>query len=726
VNIPQGKIPSGGLVNGLAIDPRDSNVVYAAASFGGIWKTTDAGKTWKSLTNGQVPMVYGDIVMDPKNPDTLYALLGEFWPSLVREYGYLANGIMRTRDAGKTWTLIGADVFNGATVSALDFDAEGNIYAASGLKVPFPAPPDRADFGVFKSSDGGDTWKRLLACGDRCKLDGVDDIAGGFMDLHVGGGGAIYVVLCHFLCEGTDLLRSKNGGKTWDALDFRNVLRAWEKASKAKVTRSDYTGEVGVSGLKLAVARDDPDLLLAGAGLNVKFDKGPSWATAWSFAMRSKDGGDTWEWLPGAADYCTANGSNNQCTYDNIVEIDPTNSKIMYLGGSFAREDATNYWHQVIQRSTDGGKTWTDMNPAEHPQSWMHPDSHGMAIDPNDHNTVWVGGDGGIYRTRDAGKDPPVWQHMSNGIDTLLFIGIGLHPTNPDVMIGGLQDNGAALTTDRGKTWPGSNQGDNGYTAFDPFDPEIVYTTWLASDFARNENGGQGRYGEDWFQYSDGLDPNDNWLAYAPFVVDPKNEGVLYFASNRVYKTTDRGENWSTVSDALSRKGSVRTLALAPSDSKVLYAGTTEGNVWVTTDSAKKWRRISGKDFPPRIVNRIAVDPKNPQVAVAVFGSFNVVTPRKRGHVFRTTDGGKTWKDISYNLPDAPVGAVVVDTRPKYAGIYIGGSLGMWVLRDGSQQWLPYGTGMPYSLVSDIQLNTKTGIMAVSTYGRSIWVMEMP
>jgi photosystem II stability/assembly factor-like uncharacterized protein len=130
-------------------------------------------------------------------------------------------------------------------------------------------------------------------------------------------------------------------------------------------------------------------------------------------------------------------------------------------------------------------------------------------------------------------------------------------------------------------------------------------------------------------------------------------------------------------------------------------------------------------------VNRIAIDPDNPLVAVAVFGGFNTQTPYAKGHVFRTTDGGKTWQDISYNLPDAPIGAVVIDARPKYAGIYVGGALGMWVLTgdpagNGAKRWLPYGTGMPYSLVSDIQLNPKTGIMAVATYGRSIWVMEMP
>ncbi|HEY3290821.1 MAG TPA: hypothetical protein VGK87_11890, partial [Anaerolineae bacterium] len=317
-------------------------------------------------------------------------------------------------------------------------------------------------------------------------------------------------------------------------------------------------------------------------------------------------------------------------------------------------------------------------------------------------------------------------------INTLLFIGVGLHPTNAKYMLGGLQDNAIALTTDGGSSWPGASQGDMGYAAVDPFSTDTVYSTWPRGGFARNDDAGKGGANDGWFEFTKGLASDDRFLFYSPFVVDPKNEGVLYIASQRVYKTTDRGESWDPVSDALSGdKGSIRSMAISSSDPQVLYAGTTEGRIWISANGGQRWQRTTPKILPTRQVNHIAVDPANPLVAVAVFGGFDAQTPYAKGHVFRTVDGGKNWQDISFNLPDAPIGTVVIDARSKYAGIYIGGSLGVWVLSgdpttDSARQWVPYGTGMPYTLVSDLQLNTKTGIMAAATYGRSIWVMEMP
>ncbi len=731
VNLPQGRIPSAGKINGFAIDPRNTNVVYVAASFGGIWKTTDGGDNWQSLTDRQVPMVYGGIEIDPKNPDVLYALLGEFAPSMLREYGYLANGIMRSTDAGRTWKLIGSDTFKGAVSTALVFDSKGNIYAASGIEMSMKAPPGRPDFGVFMSSDQGDSWTRLLECGKACTYQS-GEISGGYASLAISSDNTLYAVRCSYACVGTTILRSHDGGQNWDELDYSSVLKAWEKAKKVKLLSSRYTDEPAVTGLAIAVAASDPRVLLVGGGLYYDDGTGGDASSPASFAMRSVDGGDSWERLSGAADYCTGSGHNMQCSYDNIVAIDPTDAQIMYLGGSFSIDKSKKGWSGVIQRSDDGGKTWLDTNPVASKSSWMHPDSHGFRIDPKNHNVVWVGTDGGIYRTADASKAPPVWQHISDGINTLLFIGIALHPTDKNYMIGGLQDNAIALTTDGGKTWPGASQGDMGYTAVDPFSPDIVYSTWPEGGFARNEQGGTGGANDGWEEHTDGLADDKGFLFYAPFVVDAQNEGVLYIASQRVYKTTDRGDSWESISQPLSgEKGSIRSLAISPSDSEVLYAGTTEGRIWISTDGGAHWQRTAPKILPTRQVNRIVVDPSDPQVAVAVFGGFDAQTPYAKGHVFRTTDGGKTWQNISKNLPDAPIGAIAIDARAKYAGIYIGGSLGVWVLagnpaQDSDAQWAPYGTNMPYTLVSDIELNTKTGIMAVATYGRSVWTMEMP
>ncbi len=224
------------------------------------------------------------------------------------------------------------------------------------------------------------------------------------------------------------------------------------------------------------------------------------------------------------------------------------------------------------------------------------------------------------------------------------------------------------------------------------------------------------------------MNQDDNWTFYPPFAADPNNDGVLYIASNRVYRTDNRGNDWTPVSDALPKTayGAIQTLTVAPSDSNTIYVGTTEGGMFASTDGSKTWSEITGSNLPPRNVNRIAVDPGNAQLVYAAVGGFNVQTPDKPGHVFASQDGGATWNDITYNLPDAPLSSVVVDTRDKYAGVYVGGALGVWVLQNGTQQWLPYGNGMPFTLVTSLKLNPTTGVMAAATYGHSVWVLDMP
>jgi photosystem II stability/assembly factor-like uncharacterized protein len=737
VYLPQGQVPGSGRINGLALDPRNPDVVYAAATAGGIWKSEDGGLAWRSLSDRQVPVFYGGLVMDPDDPDTLYGLLGAFDGIEAATYGYLANGIMRTRDGGATWELIGAEEFNGAAVTALVFDAAGTMYASSGQRGVYVAPPDQPDFGLFRSTDGGDTWERLLSCDDAADCipnpaSGVTARLGGFMDLALSTEGTLYASLCNVECFGTYLLRSADGGETWEALDLSQALQQWQDENEVEVQYLDDAQTIPyLEGLEIAISPTDPSVLLAGGGIYwTGFDRdGYPIEGTWSWAIRSTDGGDTWEWLWDAGDYCSGEGSSPQCTYDNIVEIDPTDANVMYLGGSLSTEEGSFNWVKVIRRSADGGDTWTDMTPAVE-GSFMHPDAHVLAFDPHDPNVIWVGTDGGIYRTRDASADFPQWENLSRGLTTLLFVDIGLHPTDPHYILGGLQDNGNAYTDDGGATWYGASQGDAGYSAVDPFDPVIVYSHYPSYYFSRNQNGGAGGWRE-WFGpggegYIDGLDGTDNWLFYPPFVLDPNSEGVVYFASNRVYRSDDRGDSWFLLSDYLTFDGSIQTVAVSPSDPEVLYVGTTDGLVWMTTDGGAGWEDVTGLDFPPRNVRRIAVDPTDSQIAYAVFGGFDLQTPDTPGHVFRTTDGGASWEDISFNLLDAPLSAVVVDVRPAYAGVYVGGALGVWVLAEGSDEWLPYGTGMPYTLVSDLELNPDTGIMAAATFGRSIWVMAMP
>jgi photosystem II stability/assembly factor-like uncharacterized protein len=596
-------------------------VIYAAASIGGIWKSEDGGQSWRSLVDQQVPLIYGGLVMHPDNPDSLYALLGEFDGSVAANYGFLANGIMHSEDAGETWTLLGADVFDGASVTALVFDEDGAMYASSGQSQVWFGPPGMPEFGIFRSEDGGQSWDRLLSCTDvgPCLPEGAGEntsYAGGFFDLDIASDGTLFTSHCVLHCWSTSILRSRDGGDSWEQLDIRDALQTWQEQNEVYLYYLDDAGQYPVlDGFEIAVAPSDPNIVIAGGGME--------WYTAdnesgyWSWAIRSTDGGDTWEWMPDAGDYCTAGGGSPQCSYDNIVEIDPNDPDIMYLGGSFSREQETYNWVAVMRRSTDGGNTWTDLTPAVE-GSFMHPDAHGMAFDPTDSNVIWVGNDGGIYKTDDVSAEPPEWIPMSDGLNTLLFIDVALHPTDPDYLIGGLQDNAKAFTTDR-DSWEGAASGDGAYVAVDPFEPEIVYgTIYPPTIFERNHNSGEGGY-EEWSPpgwggggYTEGLDGEDNWAFYPYFTVDPNNDGVVYIVSNRVYRSDNRGDEWFPISPYLTDdpRGIIQSFTVAPSDSDVLYAGLSVGTLFASFDGGDEWVDITGPDFPARSVQRIAVHPK--------------------------------------------------------------------------------------------------------------------
>lgn len=736
IYMPQGRLNSAGRVNQFAIDPRDTNVVYAASSFGGLWKTTNGGQDWRSLSEKDVPAIYGGVELDPNNPDHIYARLGEFDGITASTYGYLANGVLKSEDGGETWALFGAEEFNGAAVTGLVF-GDGVIYASSGQTGVYEAPADQPDFGVFRSNDGGESWERLVSCADFADCvpnpaSGITAFLGGFFDLDIGSDGTLFASLCNVECFGNKLLRSTDGGDSWDEIDFSNVLEDWSSENGVDVQYLDDAGTIPyLEGLEVAVAPSNPAYVLAGGGIYWlgENDDGDQIEGVWSFAMLSTDGGDSWAWLPEAGDYCTGGGSSSQCSYDNAVEFDPTDENVMYLGGSFSQDDDGN-WVAMVRRSADGGESWSDSTPPAD-GSFIHPDVHGISIDPSNPERVWVGCDGGVYLTEDVSSDEPAWEPMNSGMNTLLIVDIGLHPEDPNYIIAGLQDNGNAFTTDL-SNWEGASQGDSGTSAVDPFDGDIVYSHYPQYFFSRNENGGEGGMDE-WFGsfgegYIDGLDGSDNWLFYPPFTLDPNTEGVIYFGSNQVYKTEDRGDSWFSISDYLNQTddGTIRSIAVAPGDPNVIYVGLTEGTAYVTFDGGEEWNDITGADFPTRNVTRIAVDPNDSNIAYATFSGFGRETPDRPGLVFRTTDGGQSWEDLTLNLPDAPLHAVVVDVRPDYAGVYVGGALGVWVLQEGSDEWHPYGTAMPYSIVSDLELNPNTGIMAAATYGRSVWIIEMP
>ncbi len=671
-----------GRVRALAIHPNDPNTVYLGAALGGVWKTTNGGDSWTPLTDDQASLAAAAIVFDPVDPNTIYVGTGEPTPGLDNYYG---AGILKSTDAGQTWTRLGADVFTGLGIAKIIIDPTNRsvIYvAASRSGVSGIASPPR---GIFRSVDGGQSWQSLLGCQE----------CAGAADLVMAANNPSILYASFW---GYGVFKSTDGGTNWSQL------------SGGLPDPQQYQ----VGRVILTISPSNPDIVYASYQLTVpnQYDG--------AVLFKTTNAGQNWSEIKVGYNYC-----GTQCWYSHEAMVHPTNPNVLLLGGAAFYDGNTAadlQIRQVIIATNDGGQTWLDLTPNTNPQTTLHPDMHVIEFDPSNANTIWVGNDGGVWVSKDGGS---TWQNRNTNLATLQFTGIAVDPTNPSIVQGGMQDNNKAFTTNGGATsaWTAADRGDGGYAAIDPFNPSIWYGARFNKTFQRNDQGSA--FSGDWPFKTDGINQQDQSLFYIPIAVDPSTQGVLYVGTYRVYRTSDRGENWSIISPNLSNgQGYVSTIAVAPSDPQTIYAGTSDGNVQVTRNTGGSWTNRTLAPLPNRYVSRIAVSPTDPLVAYAVYNGFNTHTPNTPGHVFRTTDGGASWQNISSNLPDVPGVSIVLDpTRP--GTIYLGTDTGVYRSSNDGQQWIPFNDGMPFVTVVDLVLSKDGRYLFAGTHGRSVFRIDL-
>ena len=667
-----------GRVKALVVDPRNSNVVYLGAAQGGVWKTTNGGDSWTPLTDDQPSLAIGALALDPQHPDTIYAGTGEPHPGLDNYYG---AGILKSTNGGSSWQRLGASEFSGLGIASIVINPiNSNVLyvASSSTGVAGPSQPAR---GIFKSTNGGASWTALLTCAD---CYGASDLV-----MDVRSPAKLYAA---FWSAG--IYKSTDGGATWTQL----------------------TGGLPPSNfgrIELAIGTSDPSVLYAGYHYTVQgqYDG--------AVLFKTTDGGASWTWLQQTPNYC-----GGQCWYDNIIAVDPTSANVVYLGGQARYEwQPVTRIKEVVIRSNDGGTTWQDMSPNDSAAHTLHPDMHAIAFDPQNHNTVWVGNDGGVWKSTDGGR---TWINRNTNLATLQFTGIGLHPTNGNIVFGGMQDNNKAKTSGS-MAWDALDAGDGGYAAIDPFDPRFYYGSRYSISFQRNDKSGSAPVA-DWPVKTEGISRQDRALFYAPFALDPSSQGVLYYGTHRLYRTTNRGENWMPISGDSTKgadtNGRLSAIAVAPSAAGTIYVGTSDGNVQVTTNTGGSWSNATKAPLPNRWVSDIAVPHNDAKTAYVVYNGFNSHTPQTPGHVFKTTDRGGSWRDISANLPDVPVLSIVLD-RDGPGILYIGTDVGVFRSLDDGRRWQPFSDGLPNVAVVDLALNPDSDVLVAATHGRSVYRLEI-
>ncbi len=667
---PVGPTNIGGRISDIEFDPINPNIVYAAAATGGVFKSTDTGETWTPIFDDQPVMSIGDIAVDPTNPQILYVGTGE---ANGGHNNFAGAGLYKSTDSGTTWTFAGLENTTSIGRILVDPTRPGRVFVAA-VGSYFAPNPER---GVYRSEEGGPPWEKVLFVNDST---GVIDLV-----MRPDSTDVLFaatwqrvrrVTGAQLNGEGSGIYKSIDGGETWARLDSNNGLP------------SGPAGRIG-----LALCRNAPEVMYA------LYTNGTSYLGLY----RTNDGGETW--FDADPDRDLRSGFSNFSWFFGQVRVAPDDPDLVYV------------MDVSFMRSANGGATWTFQGEPKIP----HVDHHALAFHPNDPTFIVEGNDGGLAISQNAGV---TWTKIFQ-LPITQFYEIGLDLTNPDRFYGGTQDT-RTLRSNGPDNWEVIHGGDGFYVIVDPTNPNVVYAESQFGALVKIVNG-QAR------SATSGIPPRSrekrNWST--PVVMDPNDSQVLYYGTNRIYRTENGAEFWEPISEDLTRRlaafsllGTITTIAVAPTNSNVIYAGTDDGKVWVSNDYGGTWNDITGDDLPFRWVTRVIVDPTDEQTAYVTYSGLRWRDPQP--HVFRTRDRGATWENITNNLPDAPVNAFAVDPRnPAY--LYLGSDVGAFVSQDDGVSWTILGEAMPAVPVYDMKIfeDETQHFLVAGTYGRSMYTLDL-
>ena len=720
-----------GRVGALAI--RNDGTIILGAAQGGVWTYDSTSGTWTPRSNAADTQSVGALAIAPSNDQIVYMGSGE---AALSGDSYYGDGFYRSTDGGVTWSHV-STLFTGQAVSSIVVDPNDaqHVYAATvrgrGGNHRTTSPTG-APYGVYESTDGGSTW--TLRKGTTDEFHGATDLV---MDpMHPN------VLFASFW--GDAIYKSTDGGQTWatamNGLPAGNFL---EGGTRFSLGISDPSGTATLY-----------------TGFDY-FDLSDHYHRAQIY--KSTDGGQNWtatatgSGTNSIVDYC-----GTQCFYDNEVQPDPTNPNTVFVLGSYGYNNSPQ--SGGVYRSTDGGATWKNLGYD------LHPDYHAFAFQPNDTSHVALGNDGGVWESHtDGGRNAagsPLstadWQDLNGqvnpntaalihatGLAITQFTSMATVPNVPGQYWGGTQDNGTLRKSLANGRWFDQASGDGGQVIVDqstvnqlnPTVPAFVFGTYTGTAVYRyGPSETNTFFGNE--AIDGGINAKDRAEFYIPWVQNRGNVNQMFLGTYRVYRT-DNAEtgnaadlSWSPISPDLTsgctgtasngaRGCLISAIGVADGGDGV-YAGTDEGWIQVSPDAVTaatpSWQRVGEGTLPNRPVNQIAVDRSNWRIAYAAYGGFAPATPGNSGHVFATADGGAHWKNITANLPDAPVNTIVIDPSDAKT-LYVGTDVGAFFTTNGGQRWSVLGTSLPKVSVWQLDYDASHGVLAAGTHGRGAYVL---
>lgn len=689
-----GPAMTSGRISDFAVNPDNPSEYYVATSSGGVWKTTNKGVTFRPIFDRQGSYSIGCITMDPSNHNVIWVGTGENNNQRSVAYG---DGVYKSTDGGKSWKNVGLK--NSEHVGMIKVDPrDSDVVWVAAYGPLWSAGGDR---GIYKTTDGGKTWEVKLEVSENT----------GFNEIHMDprDPDLMYAVAHQrrrrpfTLIDGgpeSAVYKSTDGGENW-----------------TKVMRGMPGGDIGRIGL--AVSPANPDVVYA--IVEAQAGRGGFY--------RSTDRGESW---------VRRNSYTSRGNYYNEIIADPVDVDRVYSMDTFGRV------------TKDGGATWGNTGERS-----KHVDNHALWIDPDNPNYLLNGNDGGVYESYDRGA---TWRFMPN-LPITQFYKVATDNAEPFYNIyGGTQDNyslgGPSQTLSTfgiaNEDWYVTLGGDGFESQIDPTNPDIVYSQSQYGNLTRidlksgervsvkpREKEGENAY---------------NWNWDSPFLISPHSHKRLYFAAEKVFKSDDYGNTWEVISPDLSRTdvdrntlevmgrvwgmdavaknsstsvfGALVALDESPIEPGLLYAGSDDGLIHVSEDDGANWTRVDKFDGVPEwtYVYDIIASHHDRNVAYAAFNNHR--NGDFKPYIYKTTDAGKSWTSITANLPERGSVYAIAEDHVNPNLIFVGTEFSVFFTIDGGKHWKKLSSGLPTIAVRDIEIQKRENDLVLATFGRGFYVMD--
>ncbi len=715
-----GPMDLGGRCTDVAVPKGSRTVFYAGAATGGVFKTVNAGTTWEPIFDDMPTMSIGDLAVAESDPNIVWVGTGE---ANIFRASTAGLGVWKSADAGKTWRHVGLEgTYTIARIVIHPSNPDIVYVAATGHE--WTTNPER---GVFKTTDGGATWKKVLYVNERV---GANDLV---MDpkapdtLYAATWNRIRRRWSDPVPGGEDgLFKTTDGGQTWTPID-------------KGLPDTSFTGRIG-----LDLCRTKPATLYAYVDNHTPGDEPPAGqrdsygrplqrGIVGAEVYRSDDAGANWRKVN------TAKMDRFGGTYGWVfgqIRVDPNSPETVYIMGL------------GLSKSVDGGKTFQNIYYAG-----LHGDHHGLWIDPNDSDHLINNNDGGVNISYDGGK---TWRLFYDVIPSVQFYNVTLDNSSPFYAYGSVQDQyshrgsvplqpppagGPAAGARRRfgglaqPKWERSPGGEGTLHAIDPTDPRIVYQSSFYGRLERSEyKDGQWTSKEIYPKPADGEpEYRGQWLAAT--MLSPHNPQVVYHGFQYLFRSMNKGETWERISGDLTYNNpaqqgkwpyaipyaTITAVDESPFKFGHLYVGTDDGRVWTTKTSGVDWTEItSGLPYNKHVWKIVASKYDPDTVYVTLVGrhddDFNP-------YIYRSVDAGKTWVSIAADIPGGPVNVVREDPKVKDI-LYAGTDTGVYVSSDGGKSWNVLGGNLPTNYVWDLAVHPRDNALVIATNGRGMWIID--